>query len=69
MELILFFAVCVVLLCYGKKYFNGKINPFKNPDLTNKIVIITGANNGIGKETAKEISKTNATVIFACRNE
>ncbi len=59
----------VIFLYYGKLYFNGTKNKFVNPDLNNKIVIITGSNQGIGRETALTISKTNATIIFACRNE
>jgi NADP-dependent 3-hydroxy acid dehydrogenase YdfG len=31
-------------------------------------VIITGANCGIGKETAKFIAKKGAKIIMACRN-
>ncbi len=36
--------------------------------MKNKIVIITGANKGIGKEAAKEIAKLGAKVYMACRS-
>ena len=39
------------------------------PDLTGKIIIITGANSGIGFETAKEIARKGAQTILACRSE
>ena len=38
------------------------------PDLTGKIGIVTGANSGIGYETARALAHKHATVIFACRN-
>jgi len=38
------------------------------PDLTGKVIIITGANAGLGFEASKELSRKGATVIMACRN-
>ncbi len=38
------------------------------PDLDGKIAIVTGANSGIGFETAAELAGHGATVIMACRN-
>lgn len=45
------------------KWTNNEI-----PDLTGKIAIVTGANSGLGYETAKALSAKNAEVIMACRN-
>jgi len=38
-------------------------------DLANKTFIVTGANTGIGKITAKELSRAGAHVILACRSK
>lgn len=38
------------------------------PDQSGKVAIVTGANSGIGYNTACELAKKNATVIMACRN-
>ncbi|KAF8662085.1 hypothetical protein AX16_001195 [Volvariella volvacea WC 439] len=39
------------------------------PDLTGKVVIVTGGNSGIGKETAKALLMRNAKVYLAARSE
>ncbi|PBK62199.1 NAD-P-binding protein [Armillaria solidipes] len=39
------------------------------PDLSGKVVIVTGGNTGVGFETAKAILPRNAKVYIACRNE
>lgn len=38
------------------------------PDLTGKVVIVTGANVGLGFESAKEFGRKGAKTIMACRN-
>jgi NAD(P)-dependent dehydrogenase (short-subunit alcohol dehydrogenase family) len=37
--------------------------------MTNKIVMVTGANSGIGRVTSRELAKMGATVVMVCRNQ
>lgn len=42
---------------------------FTNPiKAEGKVIIVTGSNTGIGKETALELAKRKATVYLACRD-
>ncbi|XP_032590882.1 retinol dehydrogenase 12-like [Drosophila grimshawi] len=41
----------------------------KETDETGKVVIVTGSNMGIGKETVLELARRGATVYMACRNK
>ena len=38
------------------------------PDQSGKIFIVTGTTSGLGKETARVLSRKNATIIMAARN-
>ena len=40
-----------------------------NVDLSKKSIMVTGANSGIGKTTALEVAKRNATVHMICRSK
>jgi NAD(P)-dependent dehydrogenase (short-subunit alcohol dehydrogenase family) len=46
----------------------SKWNSSNIPNLQDKVVIITGATSGLGKEAAKILAGKNATVIMAVRN-
>jgi len=61
-------AIGLSLLFLGRKWMTGGVNT-KTADLTGKIVVITGSNVGIGKETARALAKLGATVVLACRDE
>ncbi|EDW79840.2 uncharacterized protein Dwil_GK18888 [Drosophila willistoni] len=60
-------AIIAATIHLLRDYWQG--GQFTKPtDETGKVVIVTGANTGIGKETVRELAKRGATVYMACRN-
>ncbi len=41
--------------------------PFE-ADLSGRVALVTGANSGMGKETAREMARMGAQVILGCRS-
>ncbi|XP_028339724.1 retinol dehydrogenase 13 isoform X4 [Physeter macrocephalus] len=50
-----------------KDFVTGGACPSKTT-IPGKTVIVTGANTGIGKQTALELAKRGGTIILACRD-
>ncbi|KJA26759.1 hypothetical protein HYPSUDRAFT_1029410 [Hypholoma sublateritium FD-334 SS-4] len=51
-------------------FWSRKFNPAKDlPDLAGKIIIVTGANTGIGYATAKHLARKGAKVFVGSRSE
>lgn len=71
--LFLFVVVNIVLTGAGlfaiRYYLSfGKRRCESDADMTGRVVIVTGSNTGIGKETARSLAARNARVILACRS-
>ncbi|UXI14922.1 RUN and FYVE domain-containing protein 2 [Sarcoptes scabiei] len=68
--LALIFGTILSVLILLKLYFyldNGRCKDF-DTDLTGKTILMTGGNNGIGREYVLDIAKRNATIIMGYRN-
>ena len=61
------FLLLVVIFCIFR-WWNRPGRCYSKARLDGKIVIVTGANTGIGKETVKDFVNRGATVIMACRS-
>jgi NAD(P)-dependent dehydrogenase (short-subunit alcohol dehydrogenase family) len=46
----------------------SKVKDIDIPDQDGKLAVVTGANSGIGLETARRLAMANAQVVLACRN-
>lgn len=49
------------------RLFQGNA-PRTEENVDGKVVIVTGANSGLGKYTAEEMAKRGAVVVMGCRN-
>lgn len=66
--LFILIAVFVCLFLYLlRKFIEGPYYTKKNR-IDGKVVIITGSNSGLGKETAFELAKRGARIYMACRD-
>lgn len=66
---LIYLPFVILILYLLRKYFFNAPETKLTKDMTGKIIIITGSSAGIGKETAKDLLKKGAKVIFANRDE
>lgn len=57
-----------VSTCIRRKFLDGRCFKKNNVRIDGKVVIITGCNTGIGKETALEMARRGGRVYMACRD-
>ena len=51
-----------------RKYFQGGQYKNNNVRIDDQVVIVTGCNTGIGKETVLDLAKRGAKIYMACRD-
>ena len=68
-KLALIGASTIIGLALVNRYFNGGVNRH-SPSQTGKIIVITGANTGLGFVAAEELAKLGPSkLILACRDK
>ena len=65
---ILIIFITIIILYLLRLFFKGAQCKIKH-SLKGKVIIVTGASAGIGKESALDLVRHGAQVILACRNE
>lgn len=71
----IYLLVCQKIFSYFLRLFSFSLpswiqaTPLISRNLTGQIVIVTGANAGIGRVTAEKLAIQGATVILACRDD
>jgi len=60
-------GIAAIAIC-ARIYAKGKSNPYK-PDLTGKLILVSGGTAGIGKETAATLYSLGADVIITGRDQ
>ena len=65
---LLILIISIVILYFLRKFFKGGQCKIKH-SMKGKVIIVTGASAGIGKESAIDLVKHGGQVILGCRNE
>ncbi|XP_006001643.1 retinol-DH_like_SDR_c domain-containing protein [Latimeria chalumnae] len=60
-------ALTAISLVFLRKWITGGVCRSK-ARLDGKVAVITGANTGIGKETAQDLARRGARIVIACRD-
>jgi len=69
-DVLLLVSLAACLYAPVRSYFAGGVvaPSLLRRDLSASTVVVTGANTGIGFETARQLAAQNATVVLACRS-
>lgn len=69
-DVLLLVSLVACLYAPARSYFAGGavVPSLLRRDLSGFTIVVTGANTGIGYETARQLAAQNATVVLACRS-